>query len=235
MIVGLISMSFDASFTLNTILPLAQTAYDLKFLPHGWEVVGKLEPSDFGYLLKNETAFGGLQTVLCIAFRGTEHEQEWLKDFDAVPVPALYGSPGHVHRGIQNQYSLIHTSLWTIFNSFGQFDELLVEGHSLGGGLAQLCAREMAKFKPRVWTFESPRVFWVDAASEFDQLITEYWRIENDAHDIVCHLPTTSALYRSVGTGIVIDGGFTSDAHVAHALDPSVRLGLQRLIDRSAK
>jgi triacylglycerol lipase len=193
-----------------------------------------LEPSDFGYLLKNETAFGGLQTVLCTAFRGTEHEQEWLRDFDAVPAPALYGSPGHVHKGIQDQYSLIHTSLWTILNSFSQFDELMVAGHSLGGGLAQLCAREMAAHKPRVWTFESPRVFWMDAANDFDQVVTEYWRIENEANDIVVHLPTTGMLYRAVGTGIAINGGFTTDPHVAHALDPSCRLGLEKLIVQSS-
>ena len=204
-------MSFDAQFALSTIVPLAQTAYDPAFLPKGnvvsnlppWEIVAKIEPENFGYILRGAIVRDGvLLTIVAIAFAGTRDEEQWLRDLDARPVPALYGGQGNVHRGFQNQYSIIHTSLWAGLHGL-YYDELWIIGHSLGGALAILAAGELRARKPKVWTLEGPRTAFFDWAPFFDQAITECWCICN-WRDVIWHLPgslvasvTSARIYRS--------------------------------------
>jgi hypothetical protein len=77
-------MSFDPQFTLSTILPLAEAAYDLHKLPEDWKLIAPLEPDDFGFVASREG-------IISISFRGTEREGEWLEDFDGLAVPNEFG------------------------------------------------------------------------------------------------------------------------------------------------
>lgn len=215
-------MSFDATFALDTILPLAEAAYNLEMLPPDWKLVAAIQPDSFGFLAQRD------DTVV-VSFRGTEHEKEWLRDFDARPVPNDYG-PGCVHRGFQNQYAMVRSSLFAALHSRA-YNTLWISGHSLGGPLALQFASELTR--PSVWTFEAPRAGWFDWAHWYDQIIPVTWRIENK-WDVVPHIPHEFAGFRSVGTLVAIDGGYTSDGHVAHSLALSVGPGLQKLVAASA-
>lgn len=216
-------MSFDAVLTLDTILPLAETAYDAAILPAGWRIVAKIEPGDFGFILMGDVA--GIGKVCAIAFAGTRTGIEWLRDFDFRPVPNLYGE-GHVGRGFQNQYSIVRTSLYAGLQGL-VFDELWIIGHSLGSALACQAAGELVKVYKQplaVWPFESPRTGWFDWAHWFDVLVPRCWRIVNK-WDIVPHQPNAIAGFLHVGTEVEVDGGFTTDVHVAHSLT-AVKAGL---------
>ena len=130
----------------------------------------------------------------------TRDEEQWLRDLDARPVPALYGGQGNVHRGFQNQYSIIHTSLWAGLHGL-YYDELWIIGHSLGGALAILAAGELRARKPKVWTLEGPRTAFFDWAPFFDQAITECWCICN-WRDVIWHLPSSLALLSATSARI---------------------------------
>jgi hypothetical protein len=222
-------MIFDGALALNTILPLAQAAYDAPLVPPGWKIVAKIEPGDFGFVVMGVAVsdIPGLGRVCALTFAGTRTGAEWLRDFDFRPVPNLYGS-GHIARGFQNQYSLIRTSM---FAGVVECDELWVIGHSLGAALAYQAAAELApryKHIP-VCTFEGPRTGWFDWAHWFDTLVPSCWRIVNK-WDLVPHQPNAIAGFLHVGTEIEVDGGFTHDIHVAHALAPAVKTGLEAYV-----
>ncbi|HLZ39450.1 MAG TPA: lipase family protein [Candidatus Sulfotelmatobacter sp.] len=231
-------MSFDPALCLDPILKLSQAAYNPALMPAGWEIVATVQPGDFGFLVANSHP---AVSVAAFIIRGTEHLEEWLADFDARPVPDLYGGCGHVARGFQDVYSEIRTSLFRPLLPAFAYDELHVIGHSLGGALSQLFAKELAMrfqrkmtdgpkivVEPTLWTFESPRPFWMDAVQEFNQLVTEYWRVENRP-DIVPHAPPTDAGYQAGGSLVAVSAPFSLDVHVNHSL-ASVALGLQKLV-----
>lgn len=221
-------MSFDPALCLSTILPLAEAAYQSSpVLPEGWRVLQFLQPGNFGFVASN-----GHDGDACVAFRGTQHEQEWLEDFDALVVPNQYGD-GFVHKGFQDQYGLLRASLQTAAHvaDWESFKRVFFIGHSLGGALAQEAAADLFKHLGKAaegYTFESPRVGWFNWANYFDQHIPVWWRIENH-WDIVPHAPPDGLGYRHVGTQILVDPGYSADAHVNHSL-AQVRAGLQKLI-----
>ena len=76
----------------------------------------------------------------------------------------------HVHRGFNKQFRSaweeIKTEIQLKCDSDDSFEEVLVTGHSLGGSLATLCAKETAEFTKElnkkinveVITFGAPRV-----------------------------------------------------------------------------
>lgn len=213
---------FDPNFSLSTILPLAEAAYDLSTLPKDWTLVSEIQPGNFGFVAQRGD-------VVAVSFRGTEKQIEWLEDFDALQVPQLY-RPGSVHQGFFFQYGMLAPSLR---NVIGQFDttkiQLWITGHSLGAALATLCAADYASIKPLVTTWAGPRVGDQNWAQWFDKSIPECYRIVN-RWDLVPHLPFEQEGYKHVGQEILIDGGPTRDIHVAHSLEKSYRPGLQKLI-----
>jgi hypothetical protein len=232
-------MSFDPSLCLSTTLPLAKAAYDKSLLPTGWEIVAAIEPDDFGFVFRKiDPATGDI--IVAIGIPGTRNLEQWLWDFDNLPVGGLYGVLGHVHKGFQDAYSRIRTSLFAGLAGL-DYDELWVIGHSLGGALAQLLARELAmRFKlamtdgpkilcdPVLWTFESPRPWCVDAVACFNQTVSTAWLIENHA-DIVPRLPPEAEGFKTGNTVILLQPPMSTDAHVNHALATCAQ-GLQKLI-----
>ncbi len=212
-------MSFDATLTLNVVLPLAVAAYDSRKLPQGWIIRAEIQPGNFGYIVEGAVVRSSvLRRVVAIC---------WLEDFDTFVVDAQFGGPGHVHQGFQRQYSTIRQS---ILNGLAgvTWDELWIIGHSLGGALALLCAGELSHHEPMVWTFEGPRTGWFDWAHWFDQVITVCWRIVNH-WDIVPHVPNELVGFRHVGSEITIYAPASTDMHVNHSLI-SDAAGLQKLI-----
>lgn len=219
----LIIPTFDRKFAL-AILNAAEAAYDLTKLPSGWTLAGMIEPDDFGYVATKG------DDVL-IAFRGTQHEKEWLEDFDCFLVPNLYGQ-GLVHQGFQLQYTALRKSLLSLMR-WRPGGKLLITGHSLGAALAVLAAVDLSQQSqctPRVYTFAGPRVGTPAFSDWFDQFVPDCFRICN-LWDIVTHLPSQILGLKHVGHGVLIDGGFSTDLHVTHRLRASYTSGLENLLD----
>jgi predicted lipase len=221
---------FDAKYTLDNILPLAETAYDLSKLPSGWTLKNTIQPSTFGFVAESHAR-------IVIGYRGTEDENDWLHDFDDVIVDNPYG-PGHVDLGFLQEYQKVRTSVVdavTTMLSFKPYDEIIIVGHSLGAAMATLCGADIRNLDSTIkitgYTFESPRTGWLDFAHHFDTQLPTWWRISNK-WDIVPHVPSLLAGYVHVGTEININAGFTNDLHLAHGLETACRPGLMNLISK---
>ncbi len=217
-------IQFDRKYALERLVS-AEAAYDLKLISKGWTVSGTLQPDNFGFVATKGDE-------ILISFRGTQHEREWLEDFDGLSVPNLYGQ-GHVHQGFQIQYTAIRKSLlallrWTMPQSVS------ITGHSLGAALAVLAAADLTQQSKipriRVYTFAGPRVGTPGFSNWFDGLVPDCYRICN-LWDIVTHLPSQILGYSHVGHGVLIDGGFSTDLHVTHRLRASYTSGLENLLD----
>lgn len=221
-------MSFDATLTLNVVLPLAAAAYDVNKLLPGWTVAARIDPDAFGFIVQGAVVRNGvLRSVVAILFPGTRNLGQWLEDFDTFVVDAVFGGPGHVHQGFQRQYGMIRETIMVALKDL-TWDELWIIGHSLGGALALLCAGELSAKEPMVWTFEGPRTGWFDWAHWFDQVITICWRIVNH-WDVVPHVPNELVGFRHVGSEITVYAPPSTDVHVNHSL-VSVAAGLAKLL-----
>ncbi len=91
---------------------------------------------------------------LVIAFRGTEPDNlaDWLRDFDAIPVPRL--GLGVVHQGFADGAAAIFSELPRLDHT------IILTGHSMGGAIAVLvAAMRMNAVLPcaRLVTFGAPR------------------------------------------------------------------------------
>ena len=193
----------------------------------------------FGLIAKNGN-------TVAVAFRGTLKPDEWLKDFDFIHVPyQAVPSFGEVHQGFQFIYDSVQASVRDGLSKCDGRNQTLITGHSLGAALTILCAPDLAinsasGAAPEVHNFAGPRVAAPDAiplkstfAERFNQTIATCFHIMN-RWDIVPNLPPAVALYQHVGSGVGVDGGFTTDLVRAHSLELSYLPGLQRLIPQAA-
>lgn len=222
-------MHFDPGFALDTMLPLAEAAYDLSKLPADWKLIAAIEPGAFGFV----AARGA---VTAIAFRGTETKGEWLEDFDGLAVPNKFGR-GMVHQGFQDQYEMLRASILAALPQDLLHGPLWITGHSLGAALATLCASD-AQLVGRcggtlAYTWAGPRVGWHDYAGWFETQVPSFFRIVNE-WDAVPRLPPSANGYEHVGTEVRVDGGRPKlDADflkTAHNLELSYRPGVAGLL-----
>lgn len=215
---------FSAQYVIDEALPLSVAAYDMN-LPAGWDLVARIEPSDFGYIARNGT-------TAAVAFRGTESLDEWAHDADALLCYSSFG-PGRLHHGFNQEYWAIRNSVWNALKF--DYEKLLIVGHSLGGPLANLCALDLAKWAPQfaarvvVYTFEGPKWGDREAVADYNQKYPVSWRIQNK-WDSIPPLPPPPVFGEHEGTTIWIDGGFTPNLHIAHGLLTGCLPGLKKLI-----
>jgi triacylglycerol lipase len=74
-----------------------------------------------------------------LVFRGTQQARDWLFNLSALPI--FYGG-----RWVHSGFAAAHTSIWRqIKTCINPKKRLLITGHSLGGGLAELSAVKLAK------------------------------------------------------------------------------------------
>jgi predicted lipase len=121
---------------------LAQEAYSVA------PDIGKVDGASRAIV--RQTAAG-----LVVAFRGSDDEDSWLTDFDAVPmnVPGV----GEVHRGFWQAWKVIAVDVLAAIDG----KPVTIVGHSLGGALALMAAIEMVisgNPPSAVYGFEAPCV-----------------------------------------------------------------------------
>jgi len=74
-----------------------------------------------------------------LAHRGTQQARDWIFNFSAIP--CRYGK-----RWVHGGFALAHASVWgRIKKLINPTKKLLITGHSLGGGMAELSALKLAR------------------------------------------------------------------------------------------
>jgi triacylglycerol lipase len=198
-----------------------------------------LLPNVFGIVAKSSDG------TCAVAFRGTQHPDEWLADFDFLHEAYKYAPGfGSVHQGFQRVYDTIRPSVLSGLAACGPRKRTLIIGHSLGAALAILCAPDVANLGPsdypvpEVHNFAGPRAAAPDSplrstfAFMFNRTIPTCIRLVNH-WDIVPHLAPSITMYEHVGEGVGVDGGFTLDLHRAHSLGLSYGPGLLSLVPQA--
>ena len=134
---------------------------------------------------------------LVLAFRGTAHLRNWLTDLDCQFVPSSYG---RVHAGFAAALSAVFAQLAElIFDAHYAGKKIWLTGHSLGGALALLAARQLIKPMAGCYTFGQPRVGDADFCQSYDALLkSRTHRVVHDA-DIVPRVPWLLGSYRHAG------------------------------------
>jgi len=129
------------------------------------------------------------EPYVVVAFRGSEMKvEDWLTNADATP--SLNVDAGKVHGGFYDGFQKvkeeIESSLQKIREELGDDIPVYFTGHSLGGGLATISARElMPDGNGACYTFGAPRV---GDYKYFEFMKTPVYRIVNSS-DIVPRVP----------------------------------------------
>jgi predicted lipase len=131
---------------------------------------------------------------LFIVITGTNQIRDWLVNIFALP-------GGYIHSG----YSSISTALIKpVLDEYAlnEVDEIIILGHSKGGGVAAILAGYLSYLPVKVITYGAPRIASEDYASAYPHSI--YTRVVH-IHDVVSRLPSGLG-YRHCGKPIVWDG-----------------------------
>jgi pimeloyl-ACP methyl ester carboxylesterase len=134
---------------------------------------------------------------LIIAFRGTRDLRNWLTDLDCAFTPSVCG---RVHAGFAAALNSAFAQVAeTIFDAHCAGKRIWLTGHSLGGALALLCARQLIKPLAGCYTFGQPRVGDATFCAAYDALLKDRThRVVHDA-DIVPRVPWLLGAYRHAG------------------------------------
>lgn len=155
---------------------------DSAFIAHSLNRVW--EP--FGFILESPEE-------IVVAFRGTSSTSDWLSDALASQTDYPYAKyAGKTHRGFTEIYQTARDQILTSLRGKNTDKALFVTGHSLGGGLAVLCAMDVAcntGFRsPNLYTYGAPRVGNPAFVAAFSRRPITIHRISN-LYDAVTYLP----------------------------------------------
>jgi len=119
----------------------------------------------------------------CMGFLDLEYMQTDLTDVVNYR-PGIRG-----HRGIHVAYQSIRPQLINIFDKYiNRQPQIIISGHSLGGGLSQLCALDLAFYNPIHYSFAAPLVFNPLGTDVFNKIVKTSYRVANGS-DLVTLLP----------------------------------------------
>lgn len=154
------------------------------------------------FLTKRKVVIGAVfkyQEIYWIIFRGTINIYDCLRDSQTTQVKPdwpLIGktnedSPPMIHSGFYSLYSEIREQLFEWVNTIPTDSKIIISGHSLGAGLAVLCASDQMfalELNIVVYTFGCPRVGNTDFVSILNDHALVCYRIAN-TDDIVTNTP----------------------------------------------
>jgi triacylglycerol lipase len=257
---------FHADFALCVMIPLAEAAYAVMnkpgvtpALPPGYQMTGLIQAdetmrqailaspsqSKVAKAMMDDSAIFGLMgnnpttKTAFVAFRGTQTFEDWVSDFDAFFEPYKFvPDGGQVHMGFQLIYASLRDSVRAgIGAAIAGCDDLLVTGHSLGGGLAVIAGPDIARnltpsLVPELITFAGPAAGLTDFVTFSDLIIPSCYRVVN-FWDLVPRLPPQLpvGLYDQTGTAVNVDPGFAFPVE-AHSLEQSYVPGLLKLLPK---
>lgn len=119
----------------------------------------------------------------CMALVDMTYKQRELEDILNY-LPGLKG-----HGGIYEAYLSVRQKLVTILKEYlPNKPQIIITGHSLGGGLSQYCALDLAYYNPIHYSFASPMVFNEIGYQVFNKLVKYSFRIAN-LSDLVTMTP----------------------------------------------
>ncbi|MEO6067393.1 MAG: lipase family protein [Gemmatimonadales bacterium] len=93
------------------------------------------------------------------------------------------------HGGIYSTYMSIRNKLITALIPYLERNpQILITGHSLGGGLSQICALDLSEYGPIHYSFAAPMVFNNLGCEVFNKVVTNSYRVAN-LSDLVTMAP----------------------------------------------
>lgn len=149
---------------------------------------------------------------LVIAFAGSNDYHDWQYNLQFWRKTVPYNTSGKytVSAGFLNCYLIVRDYILSLVSDIaGDVNRIYCIGHSLGGAIATLAARDIAWHDDAFWrtgvevnciTEGSPRVGNAAFAREYNERIKHY-RLEYGA-DMVCKVPPWLVGYRHVGRRI---------------------------------
>ena len=121
-----------------------------------------------------------------LIFRGTVSIDDWLTNAQISQIRHSYGS---VHKGFDDLYcQMSRTARTAVGSAYLSGKKLIISGHSLGGALATLAARDFLTYPITLYTFASPRVGDMRFAATLNDQVFNAVRVVN-TEDIVPTVP----------------------------------------------
>jgi len=139
--------------------------------------------------------------TLIVVFRGTDSIQDWMSDLQIrqIPLPFAASSKIRVHYGFYRCYKVARPFLMRKIEDCVP-KQVVIVGHSLGGGMATIFAYELGVKFPNLivqnTTFGSPRVGNRAFAKHYDSLPIYTHRFV-DPEDVIPTVPYVN--YRHIG------------------------------------
>lgn len=185
------STAFGLPMNIPNWLQSIELKYDtcpLELISKGIANSGYNEPAPVAFIFYNSVS-----NVLFIVFVGTINvclgalDMKYAQvEYDIVTnyVPGLCG-----HGGIYAVYKSIRNKLVTAVAPFLERNpQIIITGHSLGGGLSQICALELAAYNPIHYSFAAPMIFNNVGYDIFTRAVKHSYRVAN-ASDLVTIAP----------------------------------------------
>lgn len=193
-----------------TALKLSKEAkLDKKYLKLKYdEVIDNKETSTQGFIKSDKvvTSDGSTKTNVTICFKGSHELQDWINDAEAQHLVIPYGnfaSEIRVHAGFLKCYKSVRNQILAyLAKNKHDIYKITVDGHSLGGALATLCAIDVAYNFPLirlcVYTSGSPKVGNKAFAISYNKRVP-YTTRTYVRSDVVPKLPPTWLLKKISG------------------------------------
>lgn len=115
------------------------------------------------------------EEAIYVLFQGSTTAGDWIRDFEFWPAPVKpykdMKQPWYCHAGIAKMYKSVRDEIRDCVELLQEDKptwKLVIAGHSQGGGIAQLCAEDLAYIGNSVdcVTFGSPKVFYGNQAKQ---------------------------------------------------------------------